>query len=129
MYEEAGGSPYAVYASEPVEPSSLGDYDAWNRENRLRAPEADGWDFGPGAVVSNVGYYVSQTDLAYESEAELILRGASGLFSFAAYGVLAVLFFRRFYRKRLAVPLSALHAAADSIAEQEPRFLGGRRLG
>lgn len=117
-YAEANGNPYDPV---PIGLDELAAYDA--RERAERAPtneniaRAVGDD--PDVLVSNVAYYVSREA---EPAPMLALRIAAGFVPFVVGGVLAVVLFRRFYRKRIAEPLSALHDAADKVAAQDLDF-------
>ena len=122
------------YDDSAIAVEDLAAYDAAQRAARVQtADSADAVDLGEEAVVSNVGYYVAQNDMAYDPPAAMLLRAAAVASPFALYGVLAVVFFRCFSRRRLAAPLAELRDAAERIAAQDLDFtvgdVEGRELG
>ena len=131
-YVEAGGNPYDP---EPIAADELARYDERERCERLSAAGELGSAIEQlGAandeiLTSNIGYYVSQAQTSTETTLMFALRIAAGLAPFAALGVLATVFFRQFYRVRLAEPLGSLHHAAERIAAQDLDFTVGAVAG
>lgn len=121
-YEESDGSPYDLAA---IDESSLAAYDARERSERMpvTGPIARLGDGDEAFVVSNIGYFVSQDAMAYETPFMVALRIATGLTPFVVLGVASYLFFRRFYRKRLAGPLDVICACADRVGQQDLDFV------
>ena len=131
-YVEAGGNPYDP---EPIAADELARYDERERRERLSAAgELGGAIEQLGAandeiLTSNIGYYVSQAQTSTETTLMFALRIAAGLAPFAVLGVLATVFFRQFYRVRLAEPLGSHHHAAERIAAQDLDFTVGAVAG
>lgn len=127
QWAEAGGDPYP---EQPIAVEDLASYDAAQRAERLDVrDELPQGVVGEGALTSNVAYYVGQDDYAYETLLGTGLRFAAGASPFIIFITLAIVFFRRFYRLRLAAPLATLHEAADSIARQDLDFSVGEVRG
>ena len=131
-YVEAGGNPYRP---EPIASDELARYDERERRERMSATgelgeaitQLDAAD--DEILTSNIGYYVSQAQTSTETTLMFALRIAAGLAPFAVLGVLATVFFRQFYRVRLAEPLGSLHHAAERIAAQDLDFTVGAVAG
>ena len=135
-YLQTDGAPY-----DPEATVSVGDlpaYDARERAERLQTVEEfANTNLGEDVVLSNVAYYVSLDEASYLTWIDWTLRLVAGVgVPIVAFGGLAVLLFRRFYRRHIGGPLSVLEAAADRIARQDLDFQIGavrgrelRRLG
>lgn len=135
-YLQTDGTPY-----DPEATVSVGDlpaYDARERAERLQTVEEfANTNLGEDVVLSNVAYYVSLDEASYLTWIDWTLRLVAGVgVPIVAFGGLAVLLFRRFYRRHIGGPLSVLEAAADRIARQDLDFQIGavrgrelRRLG
>lgn len=121
-YEESDGSPYDLVS---IDGSNLAAYDARERAGRMQVtgPVARLGEGDDAFVVSNIGYFVSQDSMAYETPLMIALRVAAGLTPFAVLGITAYLFFRRFYRKRLAGPLDVICGCADRVGRQDLDFV------
>lgn len=121
-YEENDGYPYEPIA---IDGSNLAAYDAREREERvtIEGPVARLGEGDETFVVSNIGYFVSQDASAYETPLMVALRIATGLTPFAVLGVTSFLFFRRFYRRRLAGPLDVMCGCADRVGRQDLDFV------
>lgn len=135
-YLQADGAPYDPEVTVSV--SDLPAYDARERAERLQTVEEfANTNLGEDVVLSNVAYYVSLDEASYLTWIDWTLRLVAGVgVPIVAFGGLAVLLFRRFYRRHIGSPLSVLEAAADRIARQDLDFQIGavrgrelRRLG
>ncbi|WP_239460361.1 HAMP domain-containing sensor histidine kinase [Enorma massiliensis] len=132
-YLQTGGIPYDSEATVSV--SDLPAYDARERAERLQTVEEfTNTNLGEDVVLSNVAYYVSLDEASYLTWIDWTLRLVAGVgVPIVAFGGLAVLLFRRFYRRHIGGPLSVLEAAADRIARQDLDFqigaVRGRELG
>ena len=135
-YLQTDGTPYDPEATVSV--SDLPAYDARERAERLQTVEEfANTNLGEDVVLSNVAYYVSLDEASYLTWIDWTLRLVTGVgVPIVAFGGLAVLLFRRFYRRHIGGPLSVLEAAADRIARQDLDFQIGavrgrelRRLG
>lgn len=121
-YLETNGHPYV---STTIDAADLADYDARERAERVAVDgeflslEQENSDF----IVSNVGYYVSQYDSMLETPLMFALRVATGLTPFVMLVVLSIMFFRRFYRRRIGVPLAIFCDAAGRVAHQDLDFV------
>ncbi len=131
-YIEAGGNPYNP---KPIAADELAYYDERERRERISTTGELGSAIDQlGAandeiLTSNIGYYVSQAQAGTETAPMFALRIAAGLAPFVVLGVLATVFFRQFYRVRLAEPLGSLHHAAERIAAQDLDFTVGAVAG
>lgn len=132
-YLQTDGTPYDPEATVSV--SDLPAYDARERAERLQTVEEfANTNLGEDVVLSNVAYYVSLDEASYLTWIGWTLRLVAGVgVPIVAFGGLAVLLFRRFYRRHIGGPLSVLEAAADRIARQDLDFqigaVRGRELG
>lgn len=132
-YLETDGTPYDPEATVSV--SDLPAYDARERAERLQTVEEfANTNLGEDVVLSNVAYYVSLDEASYLTWVDWTLRLVAGVgVPIVTFGGLAVLLFRRFYRRHIGGPLSVLEAAADRIARQDLDFqigaVRGRELG
>lgn len=132
-YLQTDGIPYDPEATVSV--SDLPAYDARERAERLQTVEEfANTNLGEDVVLSNVAYYVSLDEASYLTWIDWTLRLVAGVgVPIVAFGGLAVLLFRRFYRRHVGGPLSVLEAAADRIARQDLDFqigaVRGRELG
>ena len=132
-YLQTDGTPYDPEATVSV--SDLPAYDARERAERLQTVEEfANTNLGEDVVLSNVAYYVSLDEASYLTWIDWTLRLVAGVgVPIVAFGGLAVLLFRRFYRRHVGGPLSVLEAAADRIARQDLDFqigaVRGRELG
>lgn len=132
-YLQTDGTPYDPEATVGV--SDLPAYDARERAERLQTVEEfANTNLGEDVVLSNVAYYVSLDEASYLTWIDWTLRLVAGVgVPIVAFGGLAVLLFRRFYRRHIGGPLSVLEAAADRIARQDLDFqigaVRGRELG
>lgn len=132
-YLQTDGTPYDPGATVSV--SDLPAYDARERAERLQTVEEfANTNLGEDVVLSNVAYYVSLDEASYLTWIDWTLRLVAGVgVPIVAFGGLAVLLFRRFYRRHIGGPLSVLEAAADRIARQDLDFqigaVRGRELG
>lgn len=132
-YLQTDGTPYNPEATVSV--SDLPAYDARERAERLQTVEEfANTNLGEDVVLSNVAYYVSLDEASYLTWIGWTLRLVAGVgVPIVAFGGLAVLLFRRFYRRHIGGPLSVLEAAADRIARQDLDFqigaVRGRELG
>ena len=132
-YLQTDGTPYDSEATVSV--SDLPAYDARERAERLQTVEEfANTNLGEDVVLSNVAYYVSLDEASYLTWVDWTLRLVAGVgVPIVAFGGLAVLLFRRFYRRHIGGPLSVLEAAADRIARQDLDFqigaVRGRELG
>lgn len=132
-YLQTDGIPYDPEATVSV--SDLPAYDARERAERLQTfEEFANTNLGEDVVLSNVAYYVSLDEASYLTWIDWTLRLVAGVgVPIVAFGGLAVLLFRRFYRRHIGGPLSVLEAAADRIARQDLDFqigaVRGRELG
>ncbi len=132
-YLQTDGTPYNPEATVSV--SDLPAYDARERAERLQTVEEfANTNLGEDVVLSNVAYYVSLDEASYLTWIDWTLRLVAGVgVPIVAFGGLAVLLFRRFYRRHIGGPLSVLEAAADRIARQDLDFqigaVRGRELG
>lgn len=132
-YLQTDGIPYDPEATVSV--SDLPAYDARERAERLQTVEEfANTNLGEDVVLSNVAYYVSLDEASYLTWIDWTLRLVAGVgVPIVAFGGLAVLLFRRFYRRHIGGPLSVLEAAADRIARQDLDFqigaVRGRELG
>lgn len=132
-YLQTDGIPYDPEATVSV--SDLPAYDARERAERLQTVEEfANTNLGEDVVLSNVAYYVSLDEASYLTWIGWTLRLVAGVgVPIVAFGGLAVLLFRRFYRRHIGGPLSVLEAAADRIARQDLDFqigaVRGRELG
>lgn len=132
-YLQTDGTPYDPEATVSV--SDLPAYDARERAERLQTVEEfANTNLGEDVVLSNVAYYVSLDEASYLTWIGWTLRLVAGVgVPIVAFGGLAVLLFRRFYRRHIGGPLSVLEAAADRIARQDLGFqigaVRGRELG
>lgn len=135
-YLQTDGTPYDPEATVSV--SDLPAYNARERAERLQTVEEfANTNLGEDVVLSNVAYYVSLDEASYLTWIDWTLRLVAGVgVPIVAFGGLAVLLFRRFYRRHIGGPLSVLEAAADRIARQDLDFQIGavrgrelRRLG
>lgn len=132
-YLQTDGTPYDPEAT--VNVSDLPAYDARERAERLQTVEEfANTNLGEDVVLSNVAYYVSLDEASYLTWIDWTLRLVAGVgVPIVAFGGLAVLLFRRFYRRHIGGPLSVLEAAADRIARQDLDFqigaVRGRELG
>ena len=132
-YLQTDGIPYDSEATVSV--SDLPAYDARERAERLQTVEEfANTNLGEDVVLSNVAYYVSLDEASYLTWVDWTLRLVAGVgVPIVAFGGLAVLLFRRFYRRHIGGPLSVLEAAADRIARQDLDFqigaVRGRELG
>lgn len=132
-YLQTDGTPYDPEATVSV--SDLPAYDARERAERLQTVEEfANTNLGEDVVLSNVAYYVSLDEASYLTWIDWALRLVAGVgVPIVAFGGLAVLLFRRFYRRHIGGPLSVLEAAADRIARQDLDFqigaVRGRELG
>lgn len=132
-YIQTDGIPYDPEATVSV--SDLPAYDARERAERLQTVEEfANTNLGEDVVLSNVAYYVSLDEASYLTWIDWTLRLVAGVgVPIVAFGGLAVLLFRRFYRRHVGGPLSVLEAAADRIARQDLDFqigaVRGRELG
>ena len=132
-YLQTNGTPYDPEATVSV--SDLPAYDARERAERLQTVEEfANTNLGEDVVLSNVAYYVSLDEASYLTWIDWTLRLVAGVgVPIVAFGGLAVLLFRRFYRRHIGGPLSVLEAAADRIARQDLDFqigaVRGRELG
>lgn len=132
-YLQTDGTPYDPEATVSV--SDLPAYDARERAERLQTVEEfANTNLGEDVVLSNVAYYVSLDEASYLTWIDWTLRLMAGVgVPIVAFGGLAVLLFRRFYRRHIGGPLSVLEAAADRIARQDLDFqigaVRGRELG
>ena len=121
-YLQTDGTPYNPEATVSV--SDLPAYDARERAERLQTVEEfANTNLGEDVVLSNVAYYVSLDEASYLTWIGWTLRLVAGVgVPVVAFGGLAVLLFRRFYRRHIGGPLSVLEAAADRIARQDLDF-------
>lgn len=132
-YLQTDGTPYDPEATVSV--SDLPAYDTRERAERLQTVEEfANTNLGEDVVLSNVAYYVSLDEASYLTWIDWTLRLVAGVgVPIVAFGGLAVLLFRRFYRRHVGGPLSVLEAAADRIARQDLDFqigaVRGRELG
>lgn len=132
-YLQTDGTPYDPEVTVSV--SDLPAYDARERAERLQTVEEfANTNLGEDVVLSNVAYYVSLDEASYLTWIDWTLRLVAGVgVPIVAFGGLAVLLFRRFYRRHIGGPLSVLEAAADRIARQDLDFqigaVRGRELG
>lgn len=132
-YLQTDGTPYDPEATVSV--SDLPAYDVRERAERLQTVEEfANTNLGEDVVLSNVAYYVSLDEASYLTWIDWTLRLVAGVgVPIVAFGGLAVLLFRRFYRRHIGGPLSVLEAAADRIARQDLDFqigaVRGRELG
>lgn len=132
-YLQIDGTPYDPEATVSV--SDLPAYDARERAERLQTVEEfANTNLGEDVVLSNVAYYVLLDEASYLTWIDWTLRLVAGVgVPIVAFGGLAVLLFRRFYRRHIGGPLSVLEAAADRIARQDLDFqigaVRGRELG
>lgn len=132
-YLQTDGTPYDPEATVSV--SDLPAYDARERAERLQTVEEfANTNLGEDVVLSNVAYYVSLDEASYLTWIDWTLRLVAGVgVPIVVFGGLAVLLFRRFYRRHIGGPLSVLEAAADRIARQDLDFqigaVRGRELG
>lgn len=132
-YLQTDGTPYDPEATVSV--SDLPAYDARERAERLQTVEEfANTNLGEDVVLSNIAYYVSLDEASYLTWIDWTLRLVAGVgVPIVAFGGLAVLLFRRFYRRHIGGPLSVLEAAADRIARQDLDFqigaVRGRELG
>lgn len=132
-YLQTDGTPYDPEATVSV--SDLPAYDARERAERLQTVEEfANTNLGEDVVLSNVAYYVSLDEASYLTWIDWTLRLVAGVgVPIVAFGGLAVLLFRQFYRRHIGGPLSVLEAAADRIARQDLDFqigaVRGRELG
>lgn len=132
-YLQTDGTPYDPEATVSV--SDLPAYDTRERAERLQTVEEfANTNLGEDVVLSNVAYYVSLDEASYLTWIDWTLRLVAGVgVPIVAFGGLAVLLFRRFYRRHIGGPLSVLEAAADRIARQDLGFqigaVRGRELG
>lgn len=132
-YLQTDGTPYDPEATVSV--SDLPVYDARERAERLQTVEEfANTNLGEDVVLSNVAYYVSLDEASYLTWIDWTLRLVAGVgVPIVAFGGLAVLLFRRFYRRHIGGPLTVLEAAADRIARQDLDFqigaVRGRELG
>lgn len=132
-YLQTDGTPYDPEATVSV--SDLPAYDARERAERLQTVEEfANTNLGEDVVLSNVAYYVSLDEASYLTWIDWTLRLVAGVgVPIVAFGGLAALLFRRFYRRHIGGPLSVLEAAADRIARQDLDFqigaVRGRELG
>lgn len=132
-YLQTDGTPYDPKATVSV--SDLPAYDARERAERLQTVEEfANTNLGEDVVLSNVAYYVSLDEASYLTWIDWTLRLVAGVgVPIVVFGGLAVLLFRRFYRRHIGGPLSVLEAAADRIARQDLDFqigaVRGRELG
>lgn len=132
-YLQTDGTPYDPEATVSV--SDLPAYDARERAERLQTVEEfANTNLGEDVVLSNVAYYVSLDEASYLTWIDWTLRLVAGVgVPIVAFGGLAVLLFRRFYRRHIGGPLTVLEAAADRIARQDLDFqigaVRGRELG
>ena len=132
-YLQTDGAPYDPEATVSV--SDLPAYDARERAERLQTVEEfANTNLGEDVVLSNVAYYASLDEVSYLTWIDWTLRLVAGVgVPIVAFGGLAVLLFRRFYRRHIGGPLSVLEAAADRIARQDLDFqigaVRGRELG
>lgn len=132
-YLQTDGAPYDSEATVSV--SDLPAYDARERAERLQTVEEfANTNLGEDVVLSNVAYYVSLDEASYLTWIDWTLRLVAGVgVPIVVFGGLAVLLFRRFYRRHIGGPLSVLEAAADRIARQDLDFqigaVRGRELG
>ena len=132
-YLQTDGTPYDPEATVSV--SDLPAYDARERAERLQTVEEfANTNLGEDVVLSNAAYYVSLDEASYLTWIDWTLRLVAGVgVPIVAFGGLAVLLFRRFYRRHIGGPLSVLEAAADRIARQDLDFqigaVRGRELG
>lgn len=132
-YLQTDGTPYDPEATVSV--SDLPAYDARERAERLQTVEEfANTNLGEDVVLSNVAYYVSLDEASYLTWVDWTLRLVAGVgVPIVAFGGLAVLLFRRFYRRHIGGPLAVLEAAADRIARQDLDFqigaVRGRELG
>ncbi|WP_303214320.1 HAMP domain-containing sensor histidine kinase [uncultured Enorma sp.] len=132
-YLQTDGTPYDPEATVSV--SDLPAYDTRERAERLQTVEEfANTNLGEDVVLSNVAYYVSLDEASYLTWIGWTLRLVAGVgVPIVAFGGLAVLLFRRFYRRHIGGPLSVLEAAADRIARQDLDFqigaVRGRELG
>lgn len=132
-YLQTDGTPYDPEATVSV--GGLPAYDARERAERLQTVEEfANTNLGEDVVLSNVAYYVSLDEASYLTWIDWTLRLVAGVgVPIVAFGGLAVLLFRRFYRRHIGGPLSVLEAAADRIARQDLDFrigaVRGRELG
>lgn len=132
-YLQTDGTPYDSEATVSV--SDLPAYDARERAERLQTVEEfANTNLGEDVVLSNVAYYVSLDEASYLTWIDWTLRLVAGVgVPIVAFGGLAVLLFRRFYRRHIGGPLAVLEAAADRIARQDLDFqigaVRGRELG
>lgn len=132
-YLQTDGTPYDSEATVSV--GDLPAYDARERAERLQTVEEfANTNLGEDVVLSNVAYYVSLDEASYLTWIDWTLRLVAGVgVPIVAFGGLAVLLFRRFYRRHIGGPLSVLEAAADRIARQDLDFqigaVRGRELG
>lgn len=121
-YQMNGGYPYDPIS---IDGSSLAEYDARERAER-RAVDGEFLtidDNNPNFVVSNIGYFVLQNSMMFETPIMVALRIATVLTPFAVLIVLSILFFRRFYRRRLGGPLAVFCDCADRVARQDLDFV------
>lgn len=132
-YLQTDGTPYDPEATVSV--SDLPAYDAREVAERLQTVEEfANTNLGEDVVLSNVAYYVSLDEASYLTWIDWTLRLVAGVgVPIVAFGGLAVLLFRRFYRRHIGGPLTVLEAAADRIARQDLDFqigaVRGRELG
>lgn len=132
-YLQTDGTPYDPEATVSV--SDLPAYDTRERAERLQTVEEfANTNLCEDVVLSNVAYYVSLDEASYLTWIDWTLRLVAGVgVPIVAFGGLAVLLFRRFYRRHVGGPLSVLEAAADRIARQDLDFqigaVRGRELG
>lgn len=133
QYRATGGEPYDPDATIPVD--ELPAYDARERAARLQTVDAFGaGDFGEDVLLSNVAYYVALDEASYLTWLDWALRLTAGIgVPVLAYGGLAILLFRRFYRRYIGGPLAELGGAAERIAARDLDFqiepVRGRELG
>lgn len=122
QYRATGGEPYDPDAT--ISTDDLAAYDARERAARLQTVDAFGaGDFGEDVLLSNVAYYVALDEASYLTWVDWALRLTAGIgVPILAYGGLAVLLFRRFYRRYIGGPLAELGGAAERIAARDLDF-------
>lgn len=100
-YLQTDGTPYDPEATVSV--SDLPAYDARERAERLQTVEEfANTNLGEDVVLSNVAYYVSLDEASYLTWIDWTLRLVAGVgVPIVAFGGLAVLLFRRFYRRHI----------------------------
>lgn len=115
------GDPYSPVI---IDSADLASYDARERAERLPV-DAEIGNLVAGnddLIVSNIAYFIYRDNLAIETPLMMGLRIASAAAPFIVLGVFSVLFFRRFYRKRLGGPLSVFCDCANRVAAQDLDF-------